>query len=80
MIVVDRLEEFGSQRLQVRVLGKVQQVEAGVRYWQVVLPSTGGLDHQLQAFHAQDGDAVTSCQKHCQADKKFEKLKTPPLN
>lgn len=29
-----------------------------------MLPSTGGLDHQLQAFHAQDGDAVTSSEKY----------------
>lgn len=26
--------------------------------------STGGLDYQLQAFHTQDGYAVTSCEKH----------------
>lgn len=66
LIVIDRLQEFPAQRLQACVLGKVQQVKAGVGYWQVVLPSAGGLDHQLQAFHAQDGDAVTSCQEHCE--------------
>lgn len=61
LIVIDRLQEFLTHCLQACVLGKVQQVEAGVGYWQVVLPATSGLDHQLQAFHAQDGDAVTSC-------------------
>lgn len=29
-----------------------------------MLPSTGGLDHQFQAFHAQDGYAVASCEEH----------------
>lgn len=66
LIVIDRLQEFPAQRLYACVLGKVQQVKAGVGYGQVVLPSAGGLDHQLEAFHAQDGDAVTSCQEHCE--------------
>lgn len=30
-----------------------------------MLSSTCGLDHQLQAFHAQDGYAVTSREEHC---------------
>lgn len=66
LIVIDRLQEFPAQRLYACVLGKVQQVKAGVGYGQVVLPSAGGLDHQLEAFHTQDGDAVASCQKHCE--------------
>lgn len=29
-----------------------------------MLPSSGGLDDQLQAFHAQDGYAVASREEH----------------
>lgn len=47
LIVIDRLEKFLVQCLSARVLGKVQQVKASVSYRQVVLPSAGGLDHQL---------------------------------
>ena len=36
-----------------------------------MLPSTGWLDHQFQAFHAQDGYAVTSCEEYWERQEMF---------
>lgn len=41
--------------------------------------SSSGLDHQLQAFHAQDGYAVTSCEEHLKEGKHIYSNYKPPL-
>ena len=65
LVVVDSLKELVAEGLYAGVLGQVQQVKAGVCDWQVMLSSTGRLDHQLETLHPQNGDAVTSCEKYC---------------
>lgn len=62
--MLDGLQQLAAQHGGAGVLGQIQQVEAGMGYRQVLLTSTRGLDDQLQALHAQDGDAVTSCKEH----------------
>ena len=65
LIVIDSLKELVAEGLYAGILGQVQQVKAGVCDWQVMLSSTGRLDHQLQALHPQNGYAVTSREKYC---------------
>lgn len=43
--VFDGMQQFLFQCLLISVLGQIQQVEACVRYREIVLSSTGGLDH-----------------------------------
>ena len=61
---MDGLHELLLQQLFTAVLGQVQQVKAGVRNRQVLIPSSRRLNDQSEALHSQDGNAVTSGQEH----------------
>lgn len=65
LVLLHGLREAVAQRLFGAVAGHVQQVVAGVRHRQVVLLGRGGLDDDVQAGHAVDGNAVAACQEHC---------------
>ncbi len=43
--VFDGMQQFLFQCLLISVLGQIQQVEACVRYREILLSATGGLDH-----------------------------------
>ena len=62
--MIDGLHQSGAEDLLAAVLGQVQEIVAGMRHGQVLLPAGGGLDDDAQAGHAVDGNAVTARQKH----------------
>ncbi len=45
LVVFDGVQQFLFERLLIGVLGQIQQVEACVRYREILLSATGGLDH-----------------------------------
>lgn len=65
LVVVKGLGQPCTQDLFAAVLGEVKKVVASVGHGQVLLPAGCGLDDNLQAGHAVDGDAIAACQEHC---------------
>lgn len=63
LVVVKGLGQPRPQGLLAAVLGEVEKVVASVGHRQVLLPAGCGLDDNLQARHAVDGNPVASCQK-----------------
>lgn len=64
LVVVQGLGQPSTQDLFAAVLGKVKKVVASVGHRQVLLSTGCGLDDDLQARHAIDGDPVAACQEH----------------
>lgn len=64
LIVVKGLGQPCTQDLLAAVLGEIEEVVASVGHRQVLLPAGCGLDDNLQARHAIDGNPVAACQKH----------------
>lgn len=49
LIVIDGLHQPGTEDLLAAVLGQVQEIVAGVRHGQVLLPAGCGLDDDAKA-------------------------------
>lgn len=64
LVVVQGLGQPRTQDLFAAVLRKVKKVVASVGDRQVLLSTGCGLDDDLQARHAIDGDPVAACQEH----------------
>lgn len=45
LVVFDGVQQFLFECLLISVLGQIQQVKACVRYGEILLSATGGLDH-----------------------------------
>lgn len=65
LIVVQGLGQPCTQDLFAAVSGEIKKVIASVGHRQVLLPTRCGLDDNLQARHAVDGNPITACQEHC---------------
>lgn len=64
LVVVQGLGQPRTQDLFAAVLGEVKKVVASVGHRQVLLPAGCGLDDNLQARHAIDGNPITARQEH----------------
>lgn len=64
LVVFQGLRQPRAQDLFAAVLGEVEQVVARVGHRQVVFPTGCGLDDDLQAGHAIDGNPITARQEH----------------
>lgn len=65
LVVVQGLRQPRAQDLLAAVLGKVEEVVARVGHRQVLLPAGCGLNDDLQARHAVDGNPIAARQEHC---------------
>lgn len=65
LVVVQGLGQPCTQDLFAAVFGEIEKVIASVGHRQVLLPAGCGLDDNLQARHAVDGNPIAACQEHC---------------
>lgn len=65
LVVVQGLGQPRPQGLFAAVFGEIEEVIASVGHRQVLLPAGRGLDDNLQARHAIDGDPIAARQEHC---------------
>lgn len=63
LIVVKGLGQPCTQDLFAAVLGEIEEVVASVGHRQILLSTGCGLDDNLQARHAIDGNPITACQE-----------------